>query len=131
MKDVKARKDRGIADLQPFVVPRTGILPREDEFAEGKEAEFDRVHTIGGGTSDVPEQLIGQEGDLGPDMRQPPVRRDENGRLVAVPVSEHPQDPDVDAIFKELVAQVFGDGAVLALLTQGVVFASRRYQPAL
>jgi hypothetical protein len=84
MKDVKARKDRGIADLQPFVVPRTGILPREDEFAEGKEAEFDRVHTIGGGTSDVPEQLIGQEGDLGPDMRQPPVRRDENGRLVAV-----------------------------------------------
>jgi hypothetical protein len=64
-------------------------------------------------------------------MRQPPVRRDENGRLVAVPVSEHPQDPDVDAIFEELVAQVFGNGPVLALLTQGVVFAGRRYEPAL
>src|SRR5215472_9455741 len=65
------------------------------------------------------------------DMRQPPVRGNEDRGLVAVAEPEHAQNPDVDPVLEELVAEVFGNGAVLALLAQRVILAGRRYEPAL
>jgi hypothetical protein len=131
MKDVKAGKDRRIADLEPFIVAHARVLARVDEFAEGEETELDRVPAIDGGARDVPEQIIGQEGDLGADVRQPPVRGNEDGWLVAAAVPEHAQDPDVDPVLEELIAEVFGDGTILALLAQRVILACGRNQPAL
>ena len=52
------------------------------------------------------------------------------GRLVAVAAPEHAQNPDVDAVLQELVAQVLGNRAVLALLAQRVILAGGRDEPA-
>jgi hypothetical protein len=127
----KARHDRRIADLEPFVATDAGILARVDKFAEGEESKFHRVRAVGGGARDVPEQFAGQEGDLRPDMGKPPVRGNEQRRFVTVSAPEHAQDPDVDAVLQELVPQVLGDRAVLALLAQRVVLPGGGDQPAL
>ena len=67
--NVEPREDRRIANLETFVVADAGVVARVDELAEGEEPEFDGVQAVGGGARDVPEQFIGQEGDLGADMR--------------------------------------------------------------
>ncbi len=73
MQDVKARTDNRVTNLKPFVVTDAGIGARVDEFPQREESKLDRMRPVSGGARDVPQQVVGRKGNLGPDVRQPPV----------------------------------------------------------
>ena len=69
------------------------------------------------------------QGDLRPDVRQPAVAGDEDQLVARQPL--HAKHPDVDPVLQVLVAQLIGDGPVVAHRADGVVLPDGRDQAAL
>ena len=86
MADVEPGQHGRVPQLQAGVLAGPGIVTRVDELPEGKEADRDRVRLVGRRARHPQQHVIGKQGDLGPDVRQAPVRGNEDGavRLAAV-----------------------------------------------